>query len=640
MNERSGGLLLFALLGLCSGLAGAAPGPSPLDIAVDATDAPQGLFRARLVVPAKPGPLTLAYPKWIQGEHSPFGPIARLAGLSFTTNGARIPWRRDPLDLYLFHLEVPRGSSSVTVDLEYLSPAQALGPGYGHTPNATRHLLIVDWNNLVLYPRGTAANALPIQAHLRLPSGWKHDAALETRTEPDSSLVFAPTTLTTLLDSPVLAGDRLQTIQLDPGARPVWMTVAVDRASPVQIPPELLDAYRKLVREAGLLFGARHYRSYHWLIALGDTLERNGLEHAESTDIRVPLGYFTDPTVRTARQYLIPHEFVHSWNGKYRRPRGLVARDPHQPLDGELLWVYEGLTRYLDMVLAARSGVSSADETREYLAWRVARQERARGGRRWRPVVDTAISAQLLFPAPAGWSSERRSADYYDETMLVWLEVDAILRDRSGGKHSLDDFCRDFFGGVDGPPEVRPFGREDLEAALARVAPFDWHGFFTTRLYELQPQLSLEGLGRAGWKLVYDARPNGFGKAWDEVEKQVDRTWSVGLLLDPSGEVKDVVVGSAAWRAGVAQGMKIVAVNGTKFTPQALDDALTSTSTQSVALASTKNPSGSIEFSVELGGEAIRLQIEYRAGPQYPHLVRDAAQPDLLSVILASRSAP
>lgn len=610
-----------------------------MEITVDATEAPRGLFRARLTVPAKPGPLTLAYPKWIQAKHAPVGPISRLAGLSFTANGKRLPWRRDPLDVYLFHLEVPGGASQVVVTLEYLSPAEAHGPSYGHTPNATRHLLIVNWQNALLYPRGAASEGLRVKARLRLPQGWKHDSALEATAEPDGSLLLPVTSLFTLLDSPVLAGDNLKVVQLDSGTRPAWMAVATDRATPEEIPPEFLAAYTKLLREAELLFGARHYRAYHFLVALGNSLERNGTEHAESTDIRVPLGFFTDATVRTARQWLVPHEFVHSWNGKYRRPRGLVGRDPHQPLDGELLWVYEGLTRYLQAVLAARSGVSSPDEVREQIAYGAERLERGRGGRWWRPVVDTAIASQLLSSAPIGWVSERRSTDYYDESMLVWMEVDATLRERSGGRRSLDDFCRAFFGGADGPPELRPYRREDVEATLSKLVSFDWHGLFSTRLYELQPRLSLEGLMKAGWNLVYDARPNGFATAWGTVEKQVDHSASLGLLLGPAGEVKDVVVGSPAWVGGFAQGMKIVTVNERKFTPEALEEALT-TSAQPVALASTKGSPGSIDFSLEQAGETIRVKLDYRKGPQHAHLVRDPSRPDLLSEILAPRSGP
>jgi predicted metalloprotease with PDZ domain len=637
MRARWRGLLAIGVV-VCSGVARAAP--APMELEVDATDAPQGLFRARLVVPARPGPMTLAYPKWIQGEHSPYGPIARLAGLTFSANESRLAWRRDPLDMYLFRIDVPRGASSVTVELEYLSPAQAYGPGYGHTPNATRHLLIVDWNNVLLYPRGTASDALPLKARLRLPKGWKHDSALATTAEADGSLQFPVTTLFTLLDSPVLAGDNLRVVQLDPGPSPAFVAVATDRATPEEIPAELLAAYRKLIREAELLFGARHYRSYHWLIALGDTLERNGIEHAESTDIRVPFGFFTDPNVRTARHWLVPHEYIHSWNGKYRRPRGLVGRDPNQPLAGELLWVYEGLTRYLQMVLGARSGLYSPEEIREEFAYRAQRMDRARGGRWWRPVVDTAVSAQELLNAPGGWTSERRGYDYYDEPMLVWLEVDAILRERSGGKRSLDDFCRAFFGGVDGPPELRPYVREDVEAALSGLVSFDWRGFFTTRIYELQPRLSLEGFSKAGWKLVYEARRNGFEKAWATTIRQDDHTASIGVVLGSGGEVKDVVVGSPAWRAGFAQGMKIVTVNEKKFSPQVLEEALTAAAAQPVALASTKGSPGPLDFSLEQAGETIRVQVDYRGGPQHAHLVRGPSRPDVLSAILSPRSAP
>ena len=607
------------------------PRTSALELTVDATDAPRGRFRMQMWIPVVPGPLTLAYPKWIQGEHGPYGPTTQMAGLRLSAGGKNLPWRRDPLEMFLFHLQVPPGADRLLVEFDYLSPVRIFGPSYGKTPNATPHLMIVDWHNLLLYPYGASADGMAVQAHLRLPAGWQSDSALTAKTAPDGNLTFERTTLTTLIDSPVLAGDHFRTEILEAGDHPTILSVAADRASALNIPPGRLVTYRNLPREALALFGARHYRSYHWLLALGDTLDENGLEHHESTDIRGPLSYFTNPTTLTTVEFTLAHEYAHSWNGKFRRPAGMTPRDPQQPLDDELLWVYEGLTRYLDLLLTARSGMRSPELSRDYLAWRAGRQDRARPGRAWRPLVDTAISAQDLATAADDWTSYRRShKDYYDESMLIWLDADTLIQEQTSGKRSLDDFCRAFFGGADSPPRIQPYTREDVEAALGRLAPYDWHAFFTSRIYEIAPRTPLDGIARAGWKLVYEARPNAFQQAWDATNKQLDHTFSLGLLLDPTGLVKDVVLDSAAWKAGFAPGMKIISIHGKAWAPDILEEELTAIKQSALPLAIGA-----------LHGEELRdLRVDWHAGVLYPRLERDTAKPDLLSRILEPRTKP
>jgi predicted metalloprotease with PDZ domain len=620
---------IAAALLIWSSLATAALPLRPLELTIDAADAPRGIFHARLVVPVSPGPMALAYPKWIQGEHTPSGPITQLVGLSIKAGSVVVPWRRDPVDQFLFRLDVPVGADSVTVDYDYLSPVGSFGAGYGKTPNATPHLLIVDWHDVVLFPAGPAADDIPVRARLRLPAGWKFDTSLAFTIAPDGAVVFSPVSLYTLIDSPVLAGDHFRTEVIEAGDRPARLSVAADRGSALEIPAERLAAYRRLPLEARALFGASHYASYHWLVALGDTLDENGLEHHESTDIRAPVRFFTDESIRVADDFVIPHEYIHSWNGKFRRPAGLATRDTQQPLDDELLWVYEGLTRYLDMVLPARSGMNTAAQSRDYLAWRAARQDRDRPGRRWRPLADTAVSAPTIWDGPSDWTNYRRSGkDYYDESMLVWLEADTIIRDRTAGKRALDDFCRDFFGGADGPPTVKPYTRADVEAALARVAPFDWHGFFTARVYDIAPKIPLGGIEGSGWTLVYDARANGFQRAWDTMYQQVDQTMSIGLQLSPTGVVQDVVLDSAAWKGGFGPGMVIVSVNGRPFTPAAFEEQLNA----------AKSSAGAIEFVVRHGEDAKTLRVDYHSGVLYPHLERNPSRPDVLAAILAPRA--
>jgi predicted metalloprotease with PDZ domain len=622
-------IAVVAVLALPLAAASLAAGARPIELAVDATDAPRGIFHSRLVIPAAPGELTLAYPKWVQGEHAPSGPVMQVAGFTVSAGGHALAWRRDPLDMFLVRVEVPAGAPEVEATLDYLSPPESFGGDYGESPNATPHLLIVDWHDLLVYPRGAAATEIPVRATLRLPAGWEMETALAVAGRSGGEVSFAPASLYTLIDSPVLAGESLRRIDVGPREAPATIAIAADRPSALAVPEARIAAYRRLPAEAYALFGARHYRAYHWLVALGDTLEENGLEHHESSDDRGKLGMFTDADLLFRWGTLLPHEYVHSWNGKYRRPAGLATRDPQEPLQTELLWVYEGLTRYLgDFLLTTRSGIRTVGEAREYAAYVAANQDENRPGRRWRPLADTAVSVQELGGAPNAWTAYRRALDYYDESMLIWLEADAILRTRSGGKRSLDDFCRAFLGGEPTPPAVVPYTADDVYAALGRIVPYDWRGFFAERVYAVAPRAPLGGFAAAGWKLVYSATPNEYQAARARSAKVVDASLTLGLWVKEDGTVDDVVVGSPAWKAGFGPGMKLVAVTGRAWTPALLPEAIR-------AAAGTTAP---IELAVQQVDVVRTLRVDYHGGERYPHLERDASRPDLLSAILAPKA--
>lgn len=621
---------LIALL-LTAAAALAAP-PRPMELAVDATDAPRGVFHSRLVIPAAPGPLTLAYPKWVQGEHAPSGPVMQVAGFTVSANGKTLPWRRDPLEMFLVKVEVPAGAREVEVTLDYLSPPEDInGLGYGETPNATAHLLIVDWHDLLVYPLGADAREIPVRATLRLPAGWKYDTALaaEKGAGRDGALAFAATSLYTLIDSPVLAGEIFQTLDLGPPEAPVHLSMAADRRSSLAMPEERLAAYRRVPAEAMALFGARHYREYHWLLALSDVLDHNGLEHHESSDDRAPADMFSDEAELVRQGTLLPHEYIHSWNGKYRRPAGLATRDPQQPLDTELLWVYEGLTRYLgDFLLTSRSGIRTPEMTRDYIAWVAANADHNRPGRKWRPLADTAVAAQILSGLPTPWTAERRTLDYYDESGLIWLEADTILRQKSGGTKSLDDFCHAFHGGASTAPAVVPYTADDVYATLGKIVPYDWKGFFTERVYAVQPRAPLGGIAGAGWKLVYTDQPNAYQKLRARSSKLVDESFSLGIWVKEDGTVADVVTGSPAWDGGLGPGMKIVAVDGRAWDSEVLPEEV----------KAAKGASAPIEIVVQQGDVLKTFRVNYHEGERYPHLERDAAKPDLLGAILAPKS--
>ncbi len=498
-------------LGLCLAFAPArvVAGTAAIELEVDATDVAHGIQRARLVIPVAPGEVTLAYPKWIPGEHAATGPLTQVVGLEVKAGGKRLAWRRDPLDAFAFHVDVAAGIDALEVQFDYLSPPRAFGDGYGKTPNVTPHLLILPFNQVLLYPRQAATDAVRVKARVHLPSGWKFDCALQPERVAGETVELPEVSLTTLVDSPLLAGQHLRTIRISDAPGATRISMAADDPADLAAADAEAAPLGRLVAEAQALFGARHYREYTWLVALGDRLDQNGLEHHESTDIRGAESFFADPAQRMRWGSVIPHEFVHSWNGKYRRPAGLVTRNYQEPMADDLLWVYEGLTRYLgDLVLRARSGLRTPEQMRDYVAWIAAAMDRDRPGRSWRSLGDTATGLPGYNDAPPEWAPERRGRDFYDEMLLVWLEADTVLRQKSGGARSLDDFCRSFFGGETGAPSVRAYTRDDVVAALHAVAPYDWAAFFAARIDAVSPAAPLEGLTASGWRLAFDDTPN------------------------------------------------------------------------------------------------------------------------------------
>jgi predicted metalloprotease with PDZ domain len=618
--------LLLVLLGTATAFA---EGP-PIKLEVDATDVAHFIQHAHLVIPAHAGTMTLAYPKWIPGEHAADGPITQVVALVISAGGQALPWRRDPLEPFQVRVQVPSGASALDVQFDYLSPAKTFSDGYGRTPNVTPHLLVLLFNHVVLYPREAAADAVMVQARVRLPSGWKHDGALQAEHAEGDTLVLPTVSLTTLIDSPILAGEYFRTLPITEGPGSTRVSIAADAPGDLAAPETTITAWKHLAPEAVALFGPGHYRDYVWLLALGDSLDRDGLEHHESTDIRDHEDFFTNPAQHVEADRVIPHEYVHSWNGKYRRPAGLATRNYQEPMADELLWVYEGLTRYLgDLVLRTRSGFSTPAASREYLAWIASRSDRGRPGRAWRSLGDTATGMPAYNEAPSEWTPIRRARDYYDEMMLVWLDADTLVRESSGGQRSLDDFCASFFGGPERVPALHPYTRADLVTALKGVAPNDWDGFFAARVENVNPKAPLDGIARGGWKLVYDDSPNEFQQARDKVDESDNLSLSLGVWTKSnSGEVVDVLHGSPAFAAGVAPGMRIESIAGHKWSIDAARDAI----------VKAKGSAAPLELIVESGDLVKVLHIEQHTGLNYPHLVRDPAKADLLSRILAPKT--
>jgi predicted metalloprotease with PDZ domain len=598
--------------------------PPTVTVAVDATETRRKIFHARLNIPASPGSLTLCYPKWIPGEHGPTGPVEDLAGLKFMADGKTLAWRRDLLDGWTFHVDVPPGVTAVEASLDFISPT---GEGGIYTGGvmATDKMAVVNWNTLLLYPLGWTSDELTYQASLRLPPGWKLGTALPAASQNGDETVFKPVSLRTLVDSPVITGEYLRVEPLAENPHQE-MDIAADSAAALDAPAEVFDHYRKLTEQAQKLFTAQHFRDYHFLFSLSDHVAHFGLEHHESNDSRLDERALVDPEIRVASADLLPHEYVHSWNGKFRMPAGLATPDYEKPMQTDLLWVYEGLTEYYGDVMAARSGLWTAEQFRQQLA-RYAAQYDYRPGRIWRNLQDTADGVPSMQYAPRAWTSWRRELDYYVEDLLNWLWVDTIIRQQTQNKASLDDFCKLFYGGRGGAPELKTYTFDDIVNTLNQVAPHDWRGFWTERLTNHGPGAPLRGIEESGWKVAYDETRTESVRFAENSRRMINAAYSIGLLLTEDGKVIDTIEAMVAAKAGIGPGMRVVAVNGRRFSSNQLR----------TALRAGKNGTEPLELLVENDDYFTTYRLDYHGGEKYPHLERDSSKPDLLSDILKPR---
>ncbi|MBW4027342.1 MAG: M61 family metallopeptidase [Acidobacteria bacterium] len=615
------------LLLLGATLAAAAPliaqTSAPIHVTVDVTDAPRKMLHAQLDIPVKPGPLTLVYPKWIPGEHGPTGPIDNLAGLVIEAKGQQLAWQRDDVNMFAFHVIVPPGVTTLHAKLDFLATAAASGFSAGASTSA--NLAMVSWNEVLLYPAGHQADTIMVDASAKLPEGWQYGTAL-TKTGSDGATThFAEVSLEQLIDSPLLTGRYFKEFPLAPEITPRhYLDLAADGPEDLAIKPQALAAFSNLIRETGALYRSRHYESYHFLVTLSDQVAHFGLEHHQSSDDRVPEKTFLDDNLSLLAADLLPHEFTHSWNGKYRRPAGLATGNYEQPMIGNLLWVYEGLTQYLGDVLSARSGIETPAQYRDALASTAASMD-YRPGRTWRDLQDTATSAQILYGTSQQWDNWRRSVDYYPEGELVWLDVDTTIRKLTNGKKSINDFCARFHGlGGNTPPKVIPYTFDDIVANLNAVVPNDWAAFLSERLTSKAPHAPLGGITSGGYQLVYTDKPSDYTQAGIAVVGDAVEWWSIGLNVGSDGKVEDVLVGSPADKAGFGPGMQIVAVNGRQYTNSLLNDSI----------SGAKGNSAPIDFIVANTGYYKILHIDYHDGLKYPHLEREKGTPDLLDDIL------
>ena len=602
------------------------PYPGTISLLVDATNITDRILSVHETIPIKGRDITLLYPEWLPGTHSPSNPASELAGLIVTANGKRIPWVRDRVDMYAFHVEAPKDATMLDINFQYLAPQD---PKRGRI---SAKFADVTWNSVLLYPAGYFSRDIKFETAIRLPEAWQFACSLDVKSQNGNLVQFKETTLNTLVDSPLYAGVNFKRLDLSTGPdNPVYLDVFADKPADLEITPEELQYHKNLVIEAQKLFNSHHYDRYDFLFSVSDIVSGKGLEHHQSSEDGSRANYFTDWGAGVAGRALLPHEYTHSWNGKFRRPADLWTPNFNVPMRNDLLWVYEGLTDYYGNVLTARSGMRAPEQARDVFA-QIAAGFEISPGRTWRSLQDTTnepiISSRFV---PGTWQSWQRSYDYYPESDLIWLDADTKIRELSGGKKSLDDFAKLFFGIDNGSYITVTYTFDDIVKALNTVQPYDWAGLLRTRVYEVNPNVPENGFTQGGYRLVYnDNEPEWLKKA--ESVRGVSFATSLGFSVksdisgpDSHGGIDQVWWDGLAFKAGVTPDMQLQAVNDQKYTPAVLRETI-------LAAEKSQEP---IKLLLKRGDEFVTISLDYHGGMRYPHLERVETTPDRLDAILA-----
>jgi predicted metalloprotease with PDZ domain len=617
--------LLVALVGLGATASHADVAP-PQDIAfngtikvvVDATDLDRRIFRVKETIPAQPGPMTVLFPQWLPGHHSPSGPIDQFAGLVVKANGQKVEWTRDVYNVYAFHFDVPAGASSVDLEFQQLTPQSTRQGRVQMTPE----IVNVQWNGVTLYPAGYYANRINVDASVKLPTGWQVGSALEVASKDGDTVNFKTINYDDLVDSPIFAGKYFKRVDLDPNGRsPVHLNIVADDPKSLEIKPEQLEIHRNIVKQMDRLYGARHFDHYDYLLALTDKLGGIGLEHHRSSENSGSPGYFTEWEKNWLGRDLLSHEFNHSWDGKFRRGADLATPNFNVPMGDTLLWVYEGQTQFYGQVIAARSGLMTQEQSKDVWAMVAASYDRGRPGLAWRNVQDTTNDPTIAQRRPLSYRNYQMSEDYYSAGQMIWLDVDTRIRELTKNRKSLDDFAKAFYGIDDGSYKVAPYTFDDVVKTLNGVVAYDWAPYLRERLDGHKGPI--DGIARSGWKLVYNDKPSEAVKSAEMRRKSVDLTYSVGLSLSAKGEIGDVLWDSPAFNAGISPGMTVMAVNGKEFSGDAIKDAV-----------KAKQP---LDLLVKNFDSYKTVRIDYTGGLVYPHLERDTSRADWLSELLKAK---
>lgn len=597
--------------------------PGVMTLHVDATDLDRRIYRVKQTIPVeRAGPMTLLYAKWLPGNHGPSGPLHNYAGLVITADGKPVRWTRDPVEMFAYHIDVPAGARSLDIEAQYLTPVESSQGG----ALITQEMLRLQWYATALYPAGHFTRRIMVQPSVTLPAGWKFGVALDEASRRGDTVTFKPVTFETLADSPMFAGKHYRQIDLDPGGRsPVKLNIVADAPEYLEASDRVIEIHRELVRQADKLYGARHFDRYDFLLSLSSRLGGSGLEHHRSSENGVQPSYFTTWDTALISRDLLPHEYTHSWNGKYRRGADLWTPNFSYPMRDSLLWVYEGQTQYWGYVLAARAGFLTKQQTLDYIT-NVAAFYDNQAGRKWRPMSDTTNDPIIQGRRSIPYDSWQRSEEYYQEGQLIWLEVDTLIRERSNNARSLDDFARAFFGVNDGDWGVLTYSFDDVVATLNRIEPYDWASYLRPRVDGVGRPAPLDGIARGGYRLVYGEERNSVQRANETRNRNANLMYSIGASFNASGNIVDVMWDGPVFKAGLTTGTVVTAVNGRAFDLDALRTA--------VKESKDGKP---VELLIRQADAYRTVRLDYRGGLRFPRLERVAGTPDRLGDILTKK---
>ena len=597
------------------------PYPGTMQLTVDATDVARAIFRIHQHIPVpQAGDFVLLFPKWVPGGHSPRNDIKNITGLRVTANGHELKWVRDDLDVFAFHIDVPQGVTAIDVDYQHVTPTT----GSQGRILATPDMASIQWLSNSLYPAGYFVRNIPVQASVIVPQGWKVATALRPSRQTGNRIDYPVTSYEILVDSPLIAGEHYRRIPL---TNDVAIDVIADNEQELAATPEQIAAHKRLVDQAVKAFGSQHYDHYDFLLTISDYLGGQGLEHHRSSEDGVDRGYFTDWDNALRDRNLLPHEFTHSWNGKFRRPANLWTPDYRTPMQDSGLWVYEGQTQFWGYVLGARSGMLSKQDTLDAIASTAATYSLGTPGRTWRPLIDTTNDPIVAGRTPIPWRSWQRSEDYYSEGQLIWIDVDRIIRQQSHGKRSIDDFAKAFFGVRDRDWGELTYTFDDIVATLNKVQPYDWRSYLQRKVFSVAPEAPLEGINEGGYKLVYTSEPTKWIKSAEKKAKNNDLTYSGGFVVGNDGKISSVLWDSPAFNAGLTIGSEILAVNGRHFDGDSLK--------QAIKAAAGKGPAP--QLLIHDGDVYRTVTLDWHGGLRYPRLEKVGKGPGTLDALLAPR---
>lgn len=595
--------------------------PGTMTLKVDATDTARGIIKVSQTIPiSTPGPLTLLFPKWLPGNHAPRGEIEKLVGLVIQVGGKPLVWKRDPVDVFAFHIDVPHGARALDISFAF---ASATEPDQGRIV-VSADMLNLQWNSISLYPAGWFTRGIPVSATVTYPAEWQAGTALRAATTTGDTVKYETVDYETLIDSPVFAGRYFRREDL---GQNVTLNIVADQPENLVATPDQIEVHRQLVDQAVKLFGAKHFDHYDFLLALTEQMGSIGLEHHRSSENGANPEYFTDWASGPGRRNLLAHEFTHSWNGKFRRPAELWTPDYRTPMRNSLLWLYEGQTQFWGYVLGARSGLFSKQDTLDALA-SIAANLDFRQGHEWRSLDDTTNDPIITARRPKAWVSYQRSEDYYSEGMMIWLEVDAIIRERSRGARSMDDFARAFFGQTDGDWGIKTYDFDEITRTLSQIEPYDWAGFLKKRLTEKGPRAPLDGLSRSGYKLVYTDTPTSFVKDADKRAKELNLSYSLGLSVNKDKQVNTVIWGGPAFAAGITNAAEMVAVDGVAYTDEIIK----------AAIIAAKGGTKPIRLTIKTGNQVRDVDLIWGGGLRYPRLEKVGTGVTGLDALLTARN--